>query len=107
VVNLPTDSWFVKVWVENGVVGLSVYALGLAFVLVMGVVNIRKVKNPDSKQKLIALYGGFLGIVIASFGNPVFGQAPLGALMYISMTMLSNAETYDEPEKIPELANGE
>ncbi|MDP3927601.1 MAG: O-antigen ligase family protein [Bacteroidota bacterium] len=105
-VNLPTDSWFVKVWVENGVVGLSVYALGLAFVIVMGVVNIRKVKNPDSKQKLIALYGGFLGIVTASFGNPVFGQAPLGALMYISMTMLSTAETYDEPEKIPELANG-
>ncbi len=102
-VDLPTDSWFVKVWVENGVVGLSIYALSLSFVIVMAVVNIGKVKNPDSRQKLIALYGGFLGVVIASFGNPVFGQAPLGVLMYMSMTMLSNAESYDEPEQLPEL----
>jgi hypothetical protein len=65
-VNLPTDSWFVKIWVENGVIGLSVYALSLALVVVMGVVQLRKVKNTDSRQKLIALYGGFLGIVTAS-----------------------------------------
>lgn len=102
-VNLPTDSWFVKIWVENGVIGLTVYALSLALVVVMGVVQLRKVKNPDTRQKLIALYGGFLGIVTASFGNPVFGQAPLGALMYISMTMLTVAEIYDEkPTEISE-----
>ena len=64
----------------------------------MGVGQLRKVKNTDSRQKLIALYGGFLGIVTASFGNPVFGQAPLGALMYISMTMLTVAEIYDHKQ---------
>jgi hypothetical protein len=48
------------------------------------------------------LYGGFLGVVTASFGNPVFGQAPLGALMYFSMTMLSTAESYDVPENLEE-----
>jgi hypothetical protein len=94
-VNLPTDSWFVKIWVENGVVGLTVYALGLAFALVMGVVKIRIIKDKDTKQKLIALYGGFLGVLTASFGNPVFGQAPLGALMYITMTMLTVGEIYE------------
>ncbi len=93
--NLPTDSWFVKIWAENGVVGLSIYAFSLAFVIVMGVVNIRKLRNPDTRQKMIALYGGFLGILVASFGNPVFGQAPLGALMYISMTILSTATIFD------------
>lgn len=98
-VNVPTDSWFVKLWVENGIVGLSVYSFGLAFVIVFGVVNIRKIKNKDAKQKMMALYGGFLGIITASFGNPVFGQAPLGALMYMSMTMLSVAYRYDEPEE--------
>jgi cell division protein FtsW (lipid II flippase) len=93
--NLPTDSWFVKIWAENGIVGLSIYAFSLAFVIVMGVVNIRKLRNPDTRQKMIALYGGFLGILVASFGNPVFGQAPLGALMYISMTILSTATIFD------------
>jgi hypothetical protein len=28
----------------------------------------------------------------------VFGQAPLGALMYISMAILSTATLFDEPE---------
>lgn len=97
---VPTDSWFVKTWVEVGVVGLTVYILGLAFVIVYGIVHIRRVKSRDSRQKLLALYGGFLGILAASFGNPVFGQAPLGALMYISMTMLTVAERYDE--QLPE-----
>ncbi len=96
--SLPTDSWFVKIWAENGVVGLSIYALTLAWVIVMGVVNIRKLQNRDTRQKIIALYGGFLGILAASFGNPVFGQAPLGALMYISMAILSTATLFDEPE---------
>lgn len=102
-VDLPTDSWFVKIWVENGVVGLSLYALSLAFVLVMGVVKIRLIENADTKQKMLALFGGFIGIVVASFGNPVFGQAPLGAIMYISMAMLTTAESYDvkTPKPIP------
>ncbi len=100
---LPTDSWFVKIWVENGIIGLTFYALGLAFVIVMGVVKIRRIENADSKQKMLALFGGFMGIVVASFGNPVFGQAPLGALMYISMAMLTTADSYDEkiPKPIP------
>ena len=45
----------------------------------------------------------FLGIVTASFGNPVFGQAPLGALMYISMTMLTVSGRFDESEPVNEL----
>ena len=101
--NLPTDSWFVKIWVENGIVGLVFYAFSLAIAIVYGVVKIRLLKNPDTRQKMIALYGGLLGIITASFGNPVFGQAPLGALMYISMTMLSTAETYDEPVDVKSL----
>ena len=95
--NLPTDSWFVKIWVENGIFGLVLYALSLSYVIVMGVVKIRQLKNPDTRQKMIALYGGFAGILAASFGNPVFGQAPLGVLMYVSMTMLCTSEIYDAP----------
>ncbi len=92
--NLPTDSWFVKIWLENGIVGLIIYALGLAFALVLGVVKIKTITDRDTKQKLIALYGGFLGVLIASFGTPVFGQAPIGALMYVTMTMLTVGEIY-------------
>jgi hypothetical protein len=62
----------------------------------MGFHNTYKTKNPDLKQKLMAIYGGFVGVVVASFGNPVFGQAPLGALMYLSMVFLSIAPLMDK-----------
>src|SRR5262249_2599724 len=98
-----TDSWFVRIWVENGIVGLIIHALLLAYVLVIGYVKSGKIKDPDLRQKMIALYGGFIGIISASFGNPIFGQAPLGALMYISMAMLCVGDDYEKEEemKIP------
>ncbi len=93
--NIPLDSWFVRIWVENGVIGLAFHMLAIAYVMVMGFYNTYNAKNPDLKQKLMAIYGGFVGVVVASFGNPVFGQAPLGALMYLSMVFLSIAPIID------------
>lgn len=94
-VNLPTDSWFVKIWTETGVFGVIVFAFSLSYVIVYGSYRIRMLKDNDARQKLIALYAGFAGIVTSSFGNPVFGQAPLGTLMYMSMAMICVAYVYD------------
>ena len=92
---IPVDSWFVNIWVENGVIGLALHFLAITYVIIMGFHNTYKTRNPDLKQKLMAIYGGFVGVVVASFGNPVFGQAPLGALMYLSMVFLSIAPLMD------------
>ncbi|MFN4083024.1 MAG: O-antigen ligase family protein [Bacteroidia bacterium] len=96
--NIPTDSWFVKIWAETGVVGIIVFAFSLSYVVVYGSYFIRKLKDNDARQKLLALYAGFAGIVSASFGNPVFGQQPLGTLMYMSMAMICVAYFYDITE---------
>jgi len=98
-VNVQTDSWFVRIWVENGVVGLAIHALLLAYVLVVGFIKIRKIRDEGLKYRLMALYGGYVGIIMASFGNPIFGQAPLSAIMYVSMAIISGADVFETPER--------
>jgi hypothetical protein len=93
--NLPTDSWFVSIWAQSGIVGLIFHLFTLAYALVVGFENIYKLKNPDLRYKMIALYGGFFGIIIASLANPIFGQSPMGPIMYITMVYLCIADKLD------------
>ncbi|MES2656746.1 MAG: O-antigen ligase family protein [Bacteroidota bacterium] len=94
--NVPTDSWFISIWAQNGIIGLFLHVFSLAYVLVFGYANVNRTRSPDLRVKLIALYGGFFGVIIASLGNPIFGQSPIGALMYVSMTYLCIAGVLDE-----------
>ncbi len=93
--SLPTDSWFVSIWAQSGIVGLILHLFSLAYVLVVGFENIYRLKNADLRYKMIALYGGFVGIIIASLANPIFGQSPMGPIMYISMVYLAIADKLD------------
>lgn len=93
--SIPTDSWFVAIWVQSGIIGLVLHLMGIAYVLVIGFSKIYQLKSRDLRQKLIAMYGGFFGVIVASFGNPIFGQAPIGALMYVSMVYMCIADKLD------------
>jgi hypothetical protein len=93
--NLPTDSWFVSIWAQSGIIGLVLHLFGIAYVLVVGFEKIYKLKSLDLRVKMIALYGGFFGIIVASLANPIFGQSPLGPIMYMCMVYLSTADKLD------------
>ena len=62
---------------------------------IIGFEKIYRLKSDDLRVKMIALYGGFLGIIIASLANPIFGQAPMAAIMYICMVYLTIADKLD------------
>jgi hypothetical protein len=93
--SLPTDSWFVSIWAQSGIVGLFLHLMGLAYVLVVGFEKIYKLQSNDLRVKMIAVYGGFIGIIIASLANPIFGQSPMGPIMYICMVYLTIADKLD------------
>jgi hypothetical protein len=93
---VPTDSWFISIWAQNGIIGLFLHVFSLFYVLVFGFYNVNKVKSLDLRIKLIGLYGGFFGVIIASLGNPIFGQSPIGGIMYVSMAYLCAAGVLDE-----------
>lgn len=94
---IPTDSWFVMIWVETGVVGIALHLLILAYILLHGgwLVMFR-LRHPQVRGLTAALVAGMAGIVIMSYANEIFGQIPTGAMMYISAGLIFLAPRFDE-----------
>lgn len=87
--NTATDSWYVMIWADTGIVGLIYYLFMIFFVLVTGAYNVMvKIQSNDLKVQITALTCGMAGIMMASYGNGVFGQMPTGILMYVTMTFM-------------------
>jgi len=100
------DSWYVKIWVEGGIIGILLYVLMIIFILADRFIFIFRLKDPPLRQKMAAVYAGVFGICFASYGNQIFGQLPTGNIMYISIAMLylagnfipkSSLNSNDEP----------
>lgn len=95
--NVPTDSWFVMIWAEQGVVGLYLHLFILFFIVGKGsYLAMFKVRDPVLQGKLFALVAGMFGIMGASYGNGVLGQSPTGPLIYSSIAFLFLARELDQ-----------
>ena len=93
----PTDSWYVKIWAEQGIIGLFLHIFILLYIIIKsGYYIMFKVKDPELNAKMIALNAGIWGIMLASYGNAVLGQLPTGILIYFSMAFLFMSPKLDE-----------
>ncbi len=98
-----TDSWYVQIWAENGVLGLTIHLGMLFYILGRTGYRVWNLKDPVLRQKMMALYAGFVGVAFASYGNKVFGQMPTGFLIYVTIAFLDLSPKFDqEIEKIEE-----
>ncbi|PIB38709.1 O-antigen ligase family protein [Maribacter sp. 4G9] len=94
--NTATDSWFVAVWADTGIVGLYLHLFILFFILVTGAYNVMyKIRDVWLKGQITALVCGMAGIMLASYGNGVFGQFPTCILMYTGMVFMFIAPKLD------------
>jgi O-antigen ligase len=84
----PPDSWYVKVWTETGIVGLVLHVGTLLFFLVVGGYKTMRLTDPELQSLLLSLLCGYVGVLVASYGNPVFGQFPTNSIMSISIVLL-------------------
>ena len=90
----PLDSWYVKIWAESGIIGLTVYLCMLLYLIGNRFIFLFKMKDSELKFKLGALYGGFFGVCFASYGNQIFGQFPTGTVIYLSLVFMFLGETF-------------
>ena len=95
--NTATDSWFVAIWADMGIIGLYLHLFILFFVLITGIYNcMYKIRDDWIKGQITALVCGMAGIMMASYGNGVFGQFPTGILMYVGMVFIFWAPRWDK-----------
>ncbi|MBM3437360.1 MAG: O-antigen ligase domain-containing protein, partial [Bacteroidetes bacterium] len=77
--NTPTDSWYVMIWAEQGIIGLLLHLGILFFILFRSAYMIWfRLKDPWLIAQMQGLTAGFFGIMLASYGNGVLGQMPTG-----------------------------
>ena len=94
--NIATDSWYVLIWAEQGIVGLALHLFILFYILIKGSYRIMfRIRDPILKLKMAALASGMLGVMVASYGNAVLGTMPTSLLIYTSMALLLNTEKLD------------
>jgi hypothetical protein len=95
----PTDSWYVLIWAEQGIVGLLLHLFILFYILIKSSYIIMvKIRDPVLKLKMSALASGMMGVMVASYGNAVLGSMPTSILIYTSMALLLNAKKLDGME---------
>lgn len=98
--HVATDSWYVLIWAELGIIGLIYHLFVLFYVISKASLKVMfKIRDPITKLKMSALISGMAGVMVASYGNAVFGGMPTALLIYASMAIMSNPETFDTPIK--------
>ncbi len=93
---VATDSWYVQIWAEQGIIGLILHLSILSYILLKGgYMIVFRVRSPELRGVLAALMSGFTGIMGASYGNGVLGQMPTGILIYVSWGFIFMSQQLD------------
>jgi len=94
--NVATDSWYVLIWAEQGIVGLLLHLFILFYVVIKTTFLVWfHLRDPVLKIKIAALAAGMFGVMVASYGNAVLGTMPTSMLMYTSMALMLSSKRLD------------
>jgi len=83
-----TDSYYVRLWVETGLIGLGLHLLMLGYFFGSGVVRVWHTLDPVLKHQRAAMLCAFAGMLLASYGNQVFNQFPTALIMSIAVPVI-------------------
>ncbi|GAA4202077.1 hypothetical protein GCM10022289_16320 [Pedobacter jeongneungensis] len=90
------DSYFVKIWMMYGVVGLTIW-FGIMMYILGSCCGITwRITDRVLKVKIIALTAGCAGILFCSYGNEVINLMPTSIVVYLSWVFI-----YRSPELKP------
>jgi hypothetical protein len=105
IANIQPDSYWVKVWVMYGVVGLVIWFAINCYIIGKCSGIVWQLKDPKLKSKMIALTSGTVGCFICSYGNEVMNNNPSCTILYMSWSFIFIAPWLDSQLK-PIKANG-
>lgn len=99
--NTATDSYYVMIWVELGIVGLFLvlviqfYTLGWGTYLVMF-----RLKNDELKALVSGLTAGMVGLMLAGYAGQAIGQLPASGSVFLGTGIIFNALFLDKSIRI-------
>lgn len=97
IANVQPDSYWVKVWVMYGIVGLMIWFAINSYIIGKCSGIVWKTKDPKLKIKIIALTAGTVACFICSYGNEVMNGMPSSVIMFMSWSFIFLAPSLDQP----------
>ncbi|PIQ20305.1 MAG: hypothetical protein COW65_15730 [Cytophagales bacterium CG18_big_fil_WC_8_21_14_2_50_42_9] len=100
--NIEPDSYWVKIWANYGIVGLTIWFSMMMYIVGKCSGIIWNIKNQRLKIKLTALTAGATGIFLCSYGNEVMNNVPSSIVLYISWAFIFLGPKLDREAQIAE-----
>lgn len=95
--SIPHDSFYVKLWVETGIVGFILHMGMLITVMIRcSWILMFKVKDPELKGRLTGLLCGIFGLFLGAYGNEFWGQYPTNIIVYTGLALILKGEYFDK-----------
>ncbi|GAA4409717.1 O-antigen ligase family protein [Nibrella viscosa] len=98
---IPPDSWFVELWIETGIVGLTLYILMLLAIIGIGTYKIWHLNDPWLRTMMYLFIAEFTGVAVMGYSNPVIGQFPTSSIVFISSILFTSCDRWDTPVRKP------
>lgn len=96
IANIPPDSYWVKVWVMYGVVGLVIWFALTSYLIGKCSGIAWKIRDPKLRVKMIALTAGTVACFICSYGNEVMNGMPSSVILFMSWSFIFIAPGLDQ-----------
>ena len=93
---IPTDSYYVRVWAETGILGVCLHLLMFGYFIGRGGKILWHLRDPVLKVKISAIYCSMAGVMLANYGNQVFSQQPTSILMGFGIPLIMLAPLFEE-----------
>jgi hypothetical protein len=94
--NTATDSYYVKIWAETGIIGICLHLFMFGFFVGKGGFVVWNIRDPTLRFKIAAIYSSMCGIMMSSYGNQVYSQMPTGMVMGLAIPLIFLAPQYDD-----------
>lgn len=108
IAGVPTDSWFVQIWVETGIIGQLIYFFVMFYLFIKGAIIVfLRLKDPDIKGYAAGLLSGVAGLFVMSSNNEVFSQIPNGILVYVFFGLIFLCPEFDKEAEAKKLKDGQ
>lgn len=94
---LPSDSFFVNIWIQTGYVGLALYILICAIVIIgASMIVLFRIRSPLIRHIMAALTCATFGIWVSGYTGNNPGMPPTDFLIAAMMAFVMNGSTIDK-----------
>lgn len=91
----PPDSGYLETALETGWIGLILEMIFLSTVLIVGLRNFFRTKDPTIKNFYAAYLCSFFALTVANYAQDSLGQKPIGLIVYTTFILMFKLKEMD------------